>query len=118
MRRWALRLLIAYALLFQGLAGSLAGTLHAFAAQGFADAGEMCPPSRGETPAPQPTSHDGVCCTLGCAAAQPTFDRIEAQDASAPARRWTVLRIGIESTDAPTPLKRRGCEARGPPRVA
>lgn len=117
LRRWALRLVLAYAVLFQGVAGGLAGTLHVLAAQGFAGTTEMCLPSRSEAPAPVSATHD-VCCTLGCASVQPATGPGEAAGIAAPARRSVALRNQIRNSEEPPAPQRRGFEARGPPRAA
>lgn len=72
--RWAIRLTLAYALLLQLVLGTTAGALHSLS---FLDplAITLCTPSddgKGSPAgAPGGHAHDLLCCTLGCAAAQP-----------------------------------------------
>ncbi|TCT08167.1 hypothetical protein [Aquabacter spiritensis] len=70
LRGWALRLVLAYVLLLQGVLGAMAATAHAVAAADAAG-GRLCAPSRADGDPPAGAPHADLCCTLGCAAAQP-----------------------------------------------
>src|SRR5262249_19265143 len=68
--RWCVRLALAYALLLQAVLGATAGTVHALAVND-ALATTLCMPSGQGGDGTGDASHDLLCCTLGCVAAQP-----------------------------------------------
>lgn len=130
--RWAIRLALAYALLIQGFAGPVAGTLHTLAAESLDGAQAMCLPSRqsdaglaeaaqgnADQQAPQPkrAPHDLLCCLIGCAASHAVG---VAPSASSFARPEPVISFVTRQLADVPPLpvtKARGCEARGPPGI-
>ncbi|MEW6255845.1 MAG: hypothetical protein AB1592_07805 [Pseudomonadota bacterium] len=120
--RWAIRLLLAYALLIQGFAGPVAGTLHTLAAESLDGAQAMCLPSRQgdagqQTPQPERAPHDLLCCLMGCAASAAVG--LEPAAASVATPEPIVSRVTRQLADvSPLPVtKARGCEARGPPGI-
>lgn len=140
--RWAIRLLLAYALLIQGFAGPVAGTLHTLAAESLEGGQAMCLPSRQvdahqgdarqvgveqvgansgdaqDAPEPQRARHDLLCCLVGCAANAAVG--LEPHAAGF-ARPEPVVRVVVRSVAGLSTLpvtKARGCEARGPPGIA
>lgn len=113
--RWAIRIVLAYALLFQGFAGAFAGTLHAFSAQAAATT-ELCTPS-GNQPADAPDTHHRLCCVLGCALAQPAplSGGGDAATLDVPDRTAMVIRHGTAATTGGPSPAALGFEATGPP---
>lgn len=111
--RWVLGLALAYALLFQGVAGAMAGTVHAFRTA----ASEWCMPSGGATPGSEAPAHLDTCCLLGCAAAQPVPAPGPEGGIALPLPAPSATPLAFPSGAAPTLPAAAPCgfEARGPP---
>lgn len=129
--------MLAYALLIQGFAGPVAGTLHTLAAASLEGGQAMCLPSRQvdahqvdaeqvsanpgdaqDAPEPRRARHDLLCCLVGCAASAAVG---MGPDPAGFARPEPVVRVvarGVAGLSTPPVTKARGCEARGPPGIA
>ncbi|MEP9375531.1 hypothetical protein ABLE91_02360 [Aquabacter sp. CN5-332] len=115
MTRWAVRLTLAYALLLQAVLGAAAGTAHAFSINDGI-AGVLCAPSGQGDAGTGDAAHDLLCCTLGCAAAQPApgHDGTAGITLPSPPDAGTAL-MSNAPADAQAGRTVFSFEARGPP---